>query len=412
MILRFSGMRSRLVRLWLIGCAAATAMQLVAAEPIHLKLESDRIVRRQSPVSIRLEVGRDLNLEQTKVILRAGMALQLIDTADKSNHAMAAFEPVRRDRKLEALVLHWIQPKLNPKRPAVMLVDEAPLDSGDFFPLAFNDRKTEERLLVKDEAVLWRHGPLRFDPTDDAAARTHRHALHIGLRDDENRVRSVRMGTWRFGWSKVIHGDQTHNFWGDSPEAYKKHRMYLNDRQLLADTVARSVSMAHWKGSQGRTVLSETRSITTWAASPGLLLHDLQVVLSTNRGPVSLKGQPGRKGLALIPDPNWKRKELIQSESKGTWVAARFATEAGASVWCVQMLHPGDGGHGGAVSGLCKEGGMGLFTEHRIDPKIPLVLSYRLVLADAGRHPQLGPKQFERMYRDYLNPIRGTVVKP
>jgi hypothetical protein len=376
-------------------------------DELKLRLGANGVARKNSPVSVRLEIGRDITLDQAKVILRAGLALQLVDVADKAHFANGMFEPLRDEGRFIGVILYWVQPRVDVGKPVIMELGEAPLDNSNFHPMDFDDQD-EFRALVRQKRAVWRHI----------------HAVGSSLRIADlggPDAPYAEVGGWRFGWPQVRVGNKAGNVGvGGGAAGPIRHRRFLRDQEMLGERVARSVSVADWQLQDSTVAITETRSVTTWLTDGPMRVFDVAISLNATRADVHLSGPAGASGWQFYPQQSkadsksiFLRPKSAAAKGEGTWGSCPWVvserTTDKATVAIMQMDHPQNRGTADGKTRLFagKDGRLGVGSPLRVALDKPVHLAYRMVLlqgsGDANR--------YKKLYQDFIVPVKVTVQK-
>jgi len=98
------------------------------------------------------------------------------------------------------------------------------------------------------------------------------------------------------GWNKTRVGGKTYDFW-KCDSASQRHKGYVKERETAGPVFARSAALTEWVDPSGTALVRDTREVTAWAIEPGeQTVLDFVVTMEALAGDVSLEGDPHHAG--------------------------------------------------------------------------------------------------------------------
>lgn len=201
------------------------------------------------------------------------------------------------------------------------------------------------------------------------------------------------------GWNKLMHDGKRHDLW-HVKNASQKHLAFVKKEKTdSATTVATTID---WIGTEGKSVLKETRTVTVHHETGGAYaMIDVVSVLSAEHGEVHLGGDPEHAGI------QYRASQKVAENKSAKYVfpvddakAKKYAdlpwaaktSEINSQKWTVQqMSHPDNPGENKRWSAYRDYGRFGEFPTIKIaeGEKATLRYRFRVTKGDAPTREEL-----------------------
>ena len=393
------------------------------------------VSRGHSPVSVWLEVGRDIPEERRFGDPERWLAsVRPVLSGGTPRVAQLDWGRRRDERgRLVALGVHWIEPELTAGEPVELELDLMPVSEmkPEHFDLLRSPRfryadRDEHRELLLGDRPLWRHETV-FDPERfEATYKTYHHLYGFDGRKLITKGPGGKYPHHRglfIGWSKTIAAGEEHNFWfaGEGRSESQQHRGSAPEREALGHVMARSISTSEWVSGERGVIVRDRRTLTTWAQPEGLRLMDFEIKLASASGEVLLDGDPAHAGIQFRAAQEVAEAEsctyLRPASAEGgendnwsecPWVVGRFPV-GGQAYAVMHMDHPDNPRP--TVYNTRSYGRFGAFFTATLREGEPLVLRYRILVLDGEKHAGLAAEDCQGLYRAFVEPVRTELTR-
>jgi hypothetical protein len=382
--------------------------------------------RSNLPIRVPLDVPQALTEAALRIVLADGSEIegQLVEPGLLTERAWpTAADAVRRD-------LLFVLPRL-PAGAAVEVTAEPVPPAADPKParLAWTDDPESASLLLGGKPLV-RYEKPTYDPADESRrAATYKPFHHVfdpatGIRltKGDGGQYTHHRGIF-FGYNRISHGEgkgRMSDCWHCSGKARQEHRETLVE---AAGAVAGVQRVAiDWIGSEGRSVLDETRELDVVPVAGGTVI-DFASRLEA-RAPVSLDGDPQHAGVHfrasnevheaakrqtyyIRPDGkaapgvfrNWPQDETYVN---APWHAASFVVGR-QRYTALRVNRPANPGE--ARMSERDYARFGSYFAHDLQPGEPLEVGYRFWIQPG----EMTVEEAARIAADYARPARVTV---
>ncbi len=350
--------------------------------------------------------------------------------------------PGQVERTSGGVILRWIEPELQPRKPKTYDVIPAQEQPGFTFVegAGYRDLKLGDR-------GVYRHMN-RYDPAGHVGTfKPFHHVFDMhgegfitngpGSEEWGKSGEGIRYPHHRglfFAYNKTPYGD----FWHGKDGVSQRHKEYKKDREITGPVVAREMSVNEWTTKDGKPIIRDTRELTTWHVIDTTYVLDFDVTLESLTGEaISLTGDSQHAGFhfraanSVGQDTAATKpaaKPTTRGNTGGNAIYTRPATAVakGNDVWaeCPWVYaaftiegHPYGVSEMNAptnpqptVFSTRPYGRFGAFVnDQEVAPNKPLKLKYRFIVRDATETP--AAKQLEQEYQDWVTPVKVTVAK-
>lgn len=316
--------------------------------------------------------------------------------------------------------LSWLQPPAQADLRGRWALILSPPERPNRGPWSLHDG--DPRTLSLHGATVWEQ-PTRFDPDDlESTKKTYQH-----LYSPDGKVRLTKglgglyphhRGLFA-GWNHTTAGDRTFDFW------HATGGVSLRDRGVVASATTTGIARAtvtcriDWVDADGKPIVHEQRTLTTWDTGEHRRVLDLAVALTPERGKVTLDGDPHHAGVQLRlaqecaerNDVTYLRPKDTEAQGNdvwngGDWVAARATIEKRPFV-VLWLTDPDD--HEPRVWSTRPYGRFGPFTRLELPAGTTRTLRYRLVIFDADGDDAEIEKRVHDEVAAWQHPLQVTV---
>jgi hypothetical protein len=413
-------------------CASIFPCPLASAElRFRVEIDPGEVPRRNSPASVRLAAGEAFSRSEAAALPRKPRS-RLAAAGGAEAPLLSQAEAVRNAQgELEALIVHWIEKRLDPgeKRVYELVLDGCAEAGRSEESFRFADGDGWRDLLLGDTS-LYRH-VTAYDPADHQGTYKPFHHLY-GFQADgfitkgPGGLYTHHRGLF-IGWNKTrpLAGDAASrgwDFWHCTQGAAIRHRGYLEERETIGPVLGRAASVAEWTAPDGKAVVRERCEVTAWRQVEAQALLDFTFTLEAVAADLRLDGDPQHAGF------QFRAVEAVEGKGNDTtyvrpasasggqgdvweecaWVAGLFSVK-GRRYAVMHMDAPANPRP--AVYSTRAYGRFGAYFSAELKEGKPLALSYRLLVLDAEKHPDVSAERFAKKYEDFARPLAGRAAR-
>lgn len=222
------------------------------------------------------------------------------------------------------------------------------------------------------------------------------------------------------GWNKVRAGGRMLDFWHCREPATIRHDRFEPECEWLGHAHATLTRRLRWCDGEDL-VLTERRQITDWSSWKWGQFLDYEIELLAFQ-PIELDGDPHHGGFQIRaaqevhdnPDatafvrPADSQPAGNDIWSGGRWCAIRFPL-AGETQQIAMLDHPQNGDP--PQWSTRAYGRFGAFRRHTLQPGIPLVLRYRLIVASDSAYTRFTPQFLDARWREWIEPPVPKILR-
>lgn len=398
-----------------------------AAGPFALHVDGGGVDRVNCPVTATLSVPDQLTADEVKTYTQGGAVLN-------PGTIYVHIEPVKKDGKLVAAKLHWVEPKLKAGEKKVYRLGPAPQTFApiDEFSFKLAEGGLHRDLLfgAKHTGVkpINRHAFLKYDPNDHF--HTYKHFHHAYGFDGETFItngpgtgepyKGVRYPHHRgmyIGWSKTRTDSGSYDTWHCSKGVALKFQKFIDDREFTGPVAAREVSLTDWTTGDGKPIVQEERTVTTWNVGKDARVMDFTFTLIAAGQKVMLDGDPQHAGFQFrahndVTKTHAKYIRPASAKDKGgdvwtdcAWVVNQFAV-GDQKVAVAHFDHPENPGtkEGNTVYSTRNYGRFGAFAKHELEAEGSLTFQYRILVLDPAKH-DVTQENTAKLYDAWVKPV-------
>ncbi len=392
----------------------------VHAAALSLQVEGAGIDRIGAPVTVELAVPAQITQEDAVAFRNSGAVLV-------PGNIPVQVEPVNDGQaKVSKVLLHWVEPSLKKDESKTYKLEPAKETAAKPAKFSIVDADATRDLKLGDQ-LIWRHDVLQYDPAKHVETFKHFHQIYdmhgngFITQGIDGKQFPHHRGLY-MGWAKTGFEGKTYDTWHCTRNVAIKHQNFVPRRETLGHVIARSVSIAHWKTGEDKTILTEERTVTTWNPAKGAIILDFHFKLTSGGGDVKLDGDPQHAGFQfrahgdvgtskaayIYPADVKAQKNDVWADC--AWVVNRFAIKDKPYA-VAHFDHPKNPGtdEGKTVYSTRNYGRFGAYAAVMLKADTPLEFNYRIIVNDATLHTEKSVDHFQQLHDGWVRPVKVTV---